>query len=142
MSVTGFAVDLGGTKTAAARIENGLVVARLQGPTDPGAGLLAQIEAMAAQLSDLGFAHGDPLGVAVAGRVDASGHWHAVNTGTLRAISAAPLQPMLRDRFGQKVRAINDAAAWCLLAVVLAGLHQDQAAQRRLSFFRRVPSVV
>lgn len=111
MSISGFAVDLGGTKTAAARIENGLVTARLQQATDPGADMDAQLDAVSDLLMALGHGFNEPLGVAVAGRVDASGHWHAVNTGTLRAISAAPLGERLRQRFGSKAYAVNDAAA-------------------------------
>lgn len=111
MSISGFSVDLGGTKTASARIENNIVLARLQRRTDPDADLATQIDAMAGQLEELGYQHDTPLGVAVAGRVDSAGNWHAVNTGTLRTIKAAPLQPMLRDRFGPHVRAVNDAAA-------------------------------
>lgn len=111
MSLTGYAVDLGGTKTAAARIENGAVVSRLQQATDPGAGLHAQIDTMARLLVELGHRHGDPLGVAVAGRIDLDGNWHAVNTDTLRAITAAPLGAALRERFGPNARAVNDAAA-------------------------------
>ncbi len=111
MNVSGFTLDLGGTKTASAKLDNNKVIARLQHPTDPDAGLTAQIDAMAGQLDELGYEHGSPLGVAVAGRVDSSGNWHAVNTGTLRTIAASPLQSMLRERFGPQVRAVNDAAA-------------------------------
>lgn len=114
MSISGFAVDLGGTKTAAARIEAGRVVARLQRATDAGADVAAQLDSVAALLGELGYPHGDALGVAVAGRVDAEGDWHAVNTGTLRAISAAPLGRLLRSRFGDRARALNDAAAAAL----------------------------
>lgn len=111
MSLSGYAVDLGGTKTAAARIEGGEVVARRQEPTDGDGGWRAQVETLAVMLADLGHRHGDPLGAAVAGRVDAAGNWHAVNADTLRAITAAPLQAALRDRFGPLARAVNDADA-------------------------------
>lgn len=114
MSLSGYAVDLGGTKTAAARIEYGKVAARLQNPTDAGAGWEAQVETLSAMLSDLGYRYGEPLGAAVTGRIDAAGNWHAVNTGTLTAIGAAPLQAALRDRFGPNVCAANDAAAAAL----------------------------
>lgn len=111
MTPSGYAVDLGGTKTAAARIVDGRVTDRRQQPTDPGAGWQAQVDALALMLADLGHRPGDPVGAAVAGRVDADGNWHAVNTGTLTAISAAPLGRALRDRFGPHARAVNDAAA-------------------------------
>lgn len=111
MSISGFAVDLGGTKTAAARIAEGRVIARLQRPTDAGAGMHAQVEAVTGMLDELGYRAGGPLGVAVAGRIDRDGNWHAVNTGILRAVSAAPLGATLRQRFGAGARCINDAAA-------------------------------
>ncbi|MDO5604061.1 MAG: ROK family protein [Paracoccus sp. (in: a-proteobacteria)] len=114
MILSGHAVDLGGTKLAVARIESGQVTARLQQPTDPAAGWQAQLDALALMLGDLGYLRDAPLGVAVAGRVDRDGGWHAVNTGTLRAISAAPLGPALNARFGARARAINDAAAAAL----------------------------
>ena len=81
--ITGFAVDLGGTKTAAARIENGRVIAREQVLTDGQAGLDHQIAEMAALLKRLGHRNGERLGVAVAGRVDSEGRWQAVNADTL-----------------------------------------------------------
>ena len=111
MSLAGFAVDLGGTKIAAARIEAGRVAARVQDRTDAGAGLDAQLAGMARLLTSLDYRSGDPLGVAVAGRVDRDGNWHAVNARTLRAIAAAPLGAKLAQRFGENTRAINDAAA-------------------------------
>lgn len=109
--IEGFAVDLGGTKTAAARILAGRIEDRLQAPTDGQAGFLAQIESMAALLDRLGYRPGTRLGVAVAGRVDASGRWQAVNAGTLTGIAGAPLLDRLRDRFGTEIMLRNDAAA-------------------------------
>ncbi|WP_108398600.1 ROK family protein [Devosia submarina] len=111
MSVSGYAVDLGGTKIAVARIADGAVQARAQGATSGGADLGGQMQAMAALLQEVGYQAGEPLGVAVAGRIDREGCWHAVNTATLSAIKAAPLGAMLRERFGARVSAINDAAA-------------------------------
>lgn len=114
MSIAGYAVDLGGTKTAVARIENATVVERLQQPTDGGADLEAQLTAIETLLGQIGYRHGEPLGAAVAGRVDRGGNWHAVNTDTLRSINAAPLGTSLRNRFGPQARAVNDAAAAAL----------------------------
>lgn len=111
MTVSGYAIDLGGTKIAAARIVGGQVSARVQEQTDPGADLDAQLDTIAALLSTIGFTHDAPLGVAVAGRVDREGNWHAVNTATLSAIAAAPLGAKLEQRFGKNARPINDAAA-------------------------------
>lgn len=121
MSVSGFAVDLGGTKTAAARIKDGQVVARLQKATDAGADLEAQVGVIAELLAELGYAHGEPLGIAVTGRVDRHGDWHAINTGTLRGISAAPLGATLRARFGARAHCANDAAAAALAEARLGG---------------------
>jgi N-acylmannosamine kinase len=106
----GFAVDLGGTKIAAARIAGGQLVARHQVATDPDAALHGQIAAMAALLADLGHRPGVPLGVAVTGRLSRDGRWHAVNQGTLGAIAGAPLGTTLQAAFGA-ARAVNDAAA-------------------------------
>lgn len=114
MKVSGFAVDLGGTKLAVARIEDGVVTARRQSATQADAGLDGQVEAIGAMLGGLDYRRGEPLGVAVAGRVDRRGDWHAVNTGTLTAITAAPLGRALRDRFGERSLATNDAAAAAL----------------------------
>lgn len=109
-ALSGFAVDLGGTKLAAARLEAGQVVARAQTATDGGAGPEAQIAAMAELLERLGHQRGAPLGVAVTGRLGRDGCWGAVNTGTLRRVADVPLAGMLAARFGA-ARALNDAAA-------------------------------
>lgn len=109
-ALTGFAVDLGGTKTAAARIEAGRVVARVQHPTDPTAAPEAQVQAMALLLGALGWTSNAPLGVAVAGRVGRDGRWWAVNRGTLTAIDGVDLAALLRRTFGRGW-AVNDAAA-------------------------------
>jgi N-acylmannosamine kinase len=114
MTLAGFAVDLGGTKTAVARIADGKVAERLQQTTDAGAHLEAQLAAIEALLGQIGYQRGEPLGVAVAGRIDRDGNWHAVNTDTLRSITAAPLGARLKERFGFKARAANDASAAAL----------------------------
>jgi N-acylmannosamine kinase len=111
MTVSGYAVDLGGTKIAVARIEDGIVSTRLQQPTRADADLDGQLRAIEVLLAEVGYRHGEPLGVAVAGRIDREGNWHAVNTATLSAIKAAPLGPALRERFGNRTLALNDAAA-------------------------------
>ncbi|EAR51324.1 N-acetylmannosamine kinase [Oceanicola granulosus HTCC2516] len=108
--LTGFAADLGGTKIAAARLEAGVVVERVQAPTDGAAGPEAQVAAIGALLARLGHTRGAPLGVAVAGRIDGAGAWHAVNTGTLPAILGYPLERELTRTLG-RARCLNDAAA-------------------------------
>jgi len=98
------------TTIAAARIEAGQIAARARTTTDgkaPGGALVA---AMGTLLRELGYARGDPLGIAVSGRIDAQGHWHAVNLDTLREVSAIPLQGLARREIGD-CRCLNDAAA-------------------------------
>lgn len=114
MSITGFAVDLGGTKIAAARIEDGVVVARAQRPTEGDAGFEGQLQTMESLLAEVGFRFGEPLGVAVAGRIDRDGNWHAVNTATLTSITAEPLGTELKARFGARALPTNDAVAAAL----------------------------
>lgn len=111
--LNGFAVDLGGTKTAAARIEAGRIVERRQVMTDGAADLNRHLGRIAAVLGDLGHEPGAALGVAVTGRIDARGQWHAVNKGTLSAITSVPLLQALRSRFGNAT-CCNDAAATAL----------------------------
>ncbi len=111
--LSGFAVDLGGTKIAAARIEKGAVAERLLAPTDTNADPAAQIAAIRSLLDRLGHRWQAPLGVAVAGRVDETGAWHAVNTGTLPAILGFPLERDLAQGLGAAT-CLNDAAAAAL----------------------------
>ncbi|SFD36796.1 ROK family protein, partial [Tropicimonas isoalkanivorans] len=111
MMIEGFAVDLGGTKTAAARIVAGRIENRLQVPTDGKAGFVSQLDGMADLLDRLGFHTGKRLGVAVAGRVDRAGRWQAVNSDTLSGIGGEPLLERIRERFGENVGVRNDAAA-------------------------------
>jgi predicted NBD/HSP70 family sugar kinase len=112
-ALSGFAADLGGTKTAVARIQDGQVADRRLVATDPDAGPDEQIAAIAEQLAHLGYSNGAPLGVAVAGRVDRAGIWHAVNEGTLSAIRDVPLARKLTTRLGDAT-CLNDAAAAAL----------------------------
>lgn len=112
-ALAGFAADLGGTKTAVARIEDGQVVDRRLVTTDPDAGPDAQIAAIAEQLAHLGYSNEAALGVAVAGRVDSAGIWHAVNQRTLTAVQNVPLATKLTTRLGDTT-CLNDAAAAAL----------------------------
>ena len=109
-ALSGFAVDLGGTKTAAARIEAGEIVARLQTPTQGAAPPKAHLAAMADLLNRLGWQPGPPLAVAVAGRIGTEGQWSAVNPGTLAQVAGFDLAGALTERFGGAL-AVNDAAA-------------------------------
>ncbi|TNF17941.1 MAG: ROK family protein [Rhodobacteraceae bacterium] len=112
-ALTGFAADLGGTKTAVARLDKGEVVDRLVAPTDGAADPAAQVAVIRDLLGQLGHVAGAPLGVAVAGRVDAQGRWHAVNHGTLSAIRDFALNEALVRALGAAT-CLNDAAAAAL----------------------------
>lgn len=109
-TISGFAVDLGGTKTSAARIGAGKVVQQVQNSTDGRADPDSQIAQMSELLEQLGYNSGDQLGVAVTGRVDQGGNWYAVNTSTLTKIDAVPLLQKLKTAIGPAA-VINDAAA-------------------------------
>lgn len=125
-ALTGFAADLGGTKIAAARIENGTVAERLLAATDPTADPEAQIAVIAGLLHRLGHTKGAPLGVAVAGRVDRAGGWHAVNRTTLSAIGVFPLDHALTQRFGAAT-CLNDAAAAALAEALFGAGHDSDS---------------
>ncbi len=108
--LSGFAVDLGGTKTSAARLESGRVAEYLQRSTQGTAEPDVQIQQMVDLLKELNYKQPAPLGVAVTGRIDQRGNWHAVNTDTLTQIDAVPLAKKLEEAIGP-VTIINDAAA-------------------------------
>lgn len=112
-AVTGYAVDLGGKKTAAAHIVDGRITRQVQAPTDRSASADMQIDLMTRLLDQLGYQNGDRLGLAVTGRIDSQGNWYAVNRGTLEEINIVPLAMKLEDRFGP-TPPINDAAAAAL----------------------------
>lgn len=117
-ALTGFAADLGGTKIAAARIRNGVVEDRRFAPTDGAASPAAQLSAIQVLLEQLGHKRGAALGVAVAGRIDSAGKWHAVNAGTLSSIHDFDLKSELRRAAGAAT-CLNDAAA----AAIAEGLY-------------------
>lgn len=106
----GFAIDLGGTKIAAARFEGGVNVAQLRRETDGFASAGVLIEAMASLVEGLGYRRGARLGVAVTGKVDAEGRWQAVNRATLGKVNDIALHDMLAARLGPAT-VLNDAAA-------------------------------
>lgn len=111
--LNGFAVDLGGTKLAVAEVRRGQIIARRQGQTDGAASPDAQLDAMVDLLSAIGWHPGAPVGIAVAGRVGADGHWWAVNAATLSAIKGFDLRTAVTARFKRAI-AVNDAAAAAL----------------------------
>ena len=93
--LSGFAVDLGGTKTTAARIERGRICDRATVPTDRNGGLPEQLASIEALLRKVGHSAGARLGVAVTGLVSRSGLWSAVNATTFPNIRSAPLLQQL-----------------------------------------------
>jgi len=110
--LNGFAVDLGGTKTAAAKIERGQIIARHVQPTDGGLDLAGYIRSIEQILRRVGWTGEKTcLGVTVTGRVSDTGDWAAVNSGTLREISGVPLANALRHQFGPQIAVSNDASA-------------------------------
>lgn len=109
----GFAVDLGGTKIAAARFAEGRVVAEAVTETAATDDAVKQVAAISRLVDRVEYLPGAPLGVAVAGRIDSRGRWHAVNTETLRAIAAVPLAELLGATLGPAA-CLNDAAAAAL----------------------------
>lgn len=109
--VNGFAVDLGGTKLAAALIENGKTTERVQCATASSAPADEQVDAIERLLSEVGWQNPDAVSVAVAGRVTAQGVWSAVNVGTLTSIQDTPIQELLKARLGCPVFVCNDAIA-------------------------------
>lgn len=122
--LNGFAVDLGGTKIAFARIVSGEVVDRRQTATRGEASGQEIVNTIFCELDALGFNAGSPLGVAVSGRLDDAGHWHAVNTSTLSGVAGFPLGAEISSRGGQATRCSNDAiAAAYAEAAFGAGMH-------------------
>jgi N-acylmannosamine kinase len=109
----GFALDLGGTKIAAARIAGGQIIAREAASTSAQDDAAAQIAVMAGLAARVGHQPGAPLGVAVAGRIDAAGRWQAVNTDTLGSIGAVPIAELIEAALGPAA-CLNDAAAAAL----------------------------
>jgi predicted NBD/HSP70 family sugar kinase len=109
------AIDIGGTKTAAALVEGGRVLERREVATPPAPGadaLLGAAEAAARPL--LAASAGGPVGVASAG-LAVGGSLRAVNTATFRLPEPVPFAAMLGARLGGRpVRLLNDgtAAAW------------------------------
>lgn len=107
----GISIDLGGTKTSAARVKNGAVVRHVQTATDGTAGIGLQLATVTGLLADLELKPTDAIGAAVTGRLDQDGNWYALNKSTLTNIEAIPLRRLLCETFGRDVRVLNDATA-------------------------------
>lgn len=109
---TVLALDVGGTKLAAALVRNGRIIERTQRPTPP----LPGSEAWFAAVVDLvggwrgRFTH---VGAAVTGVV-ADGVWSALNPAVLAIPENTPIRDRLTELLGCPAVAVNDAqaAAW------------------------------
>lgn len=108
------AVDFGGTKIAAARISENRVVDRKQEVTDQDAPPETHLKTIVSLIEALGGGQEHNLGVAVSGRIDNRGRWHALNSDTLKDLVAFPLRDRLESHFGCPINVMNDAtaAAW------------------------------
>lgn len=105
------AIDLGGTKLAAALVDGAVVLERRETATDRSGGAAAWIEAVVRLVE--GWNDYRAAGIAVTGLVRA-GLWRAVNPATLAVPDDFPLATTLTGRLGIPVIARNDAqaAAW------------------------------
>ena len=110
-TLSGVAIDFGGTKIAVARYENGVQIDRHQVATHGEVSVDQQIDAITDLLRQVRLTEHDLLGVAVTGRVDRDGNWYAVNTDTLTKIDKVPLLSLLAQRLESKLVVINDAVA-------------------------------
>lgn len=103
------AIDIGGTKLAAALVEHGVIVARRQVPMATDA---ARFAAALDALVD-GWPAPERISVATTGYID-GGKVYPVNRAIIGFWNGFPLQQLLRERFGCPVVLFNDAqaAAW------------------------------
>lgn len=108
---SGVAVDFGGTKISATRLRDGVAVDSLKVATDGTASADQQVGAICDLLQRLALQLAEPVGVALAGRVDRNGCWHALNTETLTGVAEVPLRAMLSERLSRPVVVENDAIA-------------------------------
>ncbi len=108
------AVDFGGTKTAAARISRGKIEDRCQVATDGQGSPQDHIDSIVKLIEQLIVDEPVDIGVAVSGRIDRCGGWHAVNDNTLKGLASFPLRATLEKTLGRPVNVMNDAvaAAW------------------------------
>lgn len=103
------AIDIGGTKLAAAMVDNGVIVQRRQVPmAGDAAGLAAAIDTLV-----LGWPAPERVSVATTGYI-AGGKVYPVNRSIISFWNGFPLEQLLRARFACPVALFNDAqaAAW------------------------------
>lgn len=115
MSATGckvLSIDIGGTKTMVALIEEGRVLDCRVAPTAPGGTPEDWVRGAADLGGDLA-AQASRVAAAVTGRVK-DGAWSALNAATLDVPAGFPLVARLEQSFGLPGLAVNDAqaAAW------------------------------
>lgn len=111
ISVSGIAIDCGGTKTAVARVVDGSVVERLQVETLATATPEQLVDSFVELVRQLNPQPVDRISAALTGRIDQRGIWHAVNLATLGEVNKVPIADMLEQRFQRKVSVMNDATA-------------------------------
>lgn len=110
-SLTGIAVDFGGSKIAVARLEAGVVIDQQRRSTVPDATAPQQVAAIVSSIMSMAPGSNEPVAVAVTGRVDESGNWHAINSSTLTQVEGIPLKSILETEFGRVITVVNDAVA-------------------------------
>jgi predicted NBD/HSP70 family sugar kinase len=104
--------DVGGTKTAVARVDGGTVTGRVERPTPSKADPAETVELLASMLRPR-LSPGEPVGVAVTGHV-VDGRVRPVNEATLPRWHDVPLGSMLASALGASVVLLNDAHAAAL----------------------------
>lgn len=107
------AVDIGGTKTAAALVRGGTVLARIQAPTPATDGAAAVLDTAAALVRSLG---GAPVavGVGAPGLVDPGTGRVTAATSSIRGWSDVDVVAGTRTRLGLPGAVLNDVQAFTL----------------------------
>lgn len=110
---TVLALDVGGTKLAAALVQNGRILERRQMPTPPLPGSDAWFAAARDLVADW-QGRFSRAGAAVTGVVARDGGWWALNPAVLAIPENTPVAARLTDALGCPTVAVNDAqaAAW------------------------------
>ncbi len=106
------AIDIGGTKSLATIMEDGVPLREIQIPTRRDAGPDQWLADIAESIADWRGSYA-AIGIAVTGAVD-KGNWSALNTATLDIPGTYPLAEKASGIFAAPVFAMNDAqaAAW------------------------------
>jgi len=112
MNETVLAIDIGGSKIAAALIEAGRIHERRRTATPPGAGVEALIEGVV-EVARGWTERSSIVAIATAG-LPKDGRLDAVNRDIFRITAPAPFQAPIEERLSRPVVLLNDghAAAW------------------------------